>query len=91
MKRFMVSSKLIKEKVNQVRLKYFNIISRLIVNHYQTILNYFYYGFINTSVESLNVKIKIFMSKFRGVRKIKFFLFILPLIIAIPRVFNLVH
>jgi transposase len=39
------------EKVNQSGFKYFNTISRSIMNHYQTILNYFVYRSTNTSAE----------------------------------------
>ena len=63
------------EKVNQSGFKSFNTISRSIMNHYQTILNYFDNRSTNASAESFNAKIKAFRSKFRGVRKIDFFLF----------------
>ena len=63
------------EKVNQVGFKSFNTISRTIMNHYQTILNYFDNRSTNASAESFNAKIKAFRSQFRGVRNIGFFLF----------------
>jgi transposase len=63
------------EKVNQSGFKSFNTISRSIMNHYQTILNYFDNRSTNASAESFNAKIKAFRSQFRGVRKIDFFLF----------------
>jgi transposase len=63
------------EKVNQSGFKSFNTISRTIMNHYQTILNYFDNRSTNASPESFNTKIKAFRSQFRGVRKIDFFLF----------------
>ena len=63
------------EKVNQSGFKSFNTISRSIINHYQTILNYFDNRSTNASAESFNAKIKAFRSQFRGVRNIEFFLF----------------
>ncbi len=70
------------EKVNQSGFKSFNTISRTIINHYQTILNYFDNRSTNASAESFNVKIKAFRSQFRGVRNIEFFLFRLTNIYA---------
>jgi len=61
------------EKVNQSGFKSFNTISRSIVNHYQTILNYFDNRSTNASAESFNAKIKAFRAQFRGVRNIEFF------------------
>jgi transposase len=63
------------EKVNQSGFKSFNTISKSIMNHYQTILNYFDNRSTNASAESFNAKIKAFRSQFRGVRNIDFFLF----------------
>jgi transposase len=62
------------EKINQSGFKSFNTISRSIINHYQTILNYFDNRSTNESAESFNAKIKAFRSQFRGVRNIEFFL-----------------
>ena len=70
------------EKVNHSGFKSFNTISRTIINHYQTILNYFDNRSTNASAESFNVKIKAFRSQFRGVRNIEFFLFKLTTIYA---------
>jgi transposase len=70
------------EKVNQSGFKSFNTISRSIMNHYQTILNYFDNRSTNASAESFNAKIKAFRSQFRGVRNIDFFLFRLTFIYA---------
>jgi transposase len=77
-------SRLVKwhEKVNQSGFKSFNTISRSIMNHYQTILNYFDNRSTNASAESFNAKIKAFRSQFRGVRNIDFFLFRLTNIYA---------
>ena len=63
------------EKINQPGFKSFNTISRTIINHYQTILNYFDNRSTNAPAESFNAKIKAFRSQFRGVRNIEFFLF----------------
>jgi len=70
------------EKVNQSGFKSFNTISRSIMNHYQTILNYFDNRSTNASAESFNAKIKAFRAQFRGVRNIEFFLFRLTNIYA---------
>ena len=70
------------EKVNQSGFKSFNTISRIIRNHYQTILNYFDHRSTNASAESFNAKIKAFRSQFRGVRNVDFFLFRLTKIYA---------
>ncbi|WP_417972262.1 ISL3 family transposase [Flavobacterium sp. XS2P14] len=70
------------EKVNQSGFKSFNTISRSIINHYQTILNYFDNRSTNASAESFNAKIKAFRSQFRGVRNIELFLFRLTNIYA---------
>lgn len=70
------------EEVNQSGFKSFNTISRTIINHYQTILNYFGNRSTNASAESFNAKIKAFRSKFRGVRNIEYFLFRLTNIYA---------
>lgn len=70
------------EKVNQSNFKSFGTISRTIINHYQTILNYFDHRSTNASAESFNAKIKAFRSRFRGVRDVKFFLFRLTNIYA---------
>ncbi|MFV8333061.1 transposase [Flavobacterium sp. GSP14] len=47
--------------------------SRSIINHYQTILNYCDNRTTNTSAEFFNAKIKAFRSQFRRVRNIEFF------------------
>ncbi|MFV5700228.1 ISL3 family transposase [Flavobacterium sp. ZT3R17] len=70
------------EKVNQSEFKSFGTISRTIINHYQTILNYFDNRSTNASAESFNAKIKAFRSRFRGVRNVEFFLFRLTNIYA---------
>ena len=70
------------EKVNQSGFKSFNTISRSIMNHYPTILNYFNNRSTNASAESFNAKIKAFRSQFRGVRNVAFFLFRLTNIYA---------
>jgi transposase len=70
------------EKVSQSGFKSFNTISRTIMNHYQTILNYFDNRSTNASAESFNAKIKAFRSQFRGVRNVEFFLFRLTNIYA---------
>ena len=63
------------EMVRTSGFKSFNTISRTIMNHYKTILNYFDNRSTNASAESFNAKIKAFRSQFRGVRNVEFFLF----------------
>jgi transposase len=63
------------KKVTKSGFKSFNTISRTIMNHYNTILNYFDNRSTNASAESFNAKIKAFRSHFRGVRNVEFFLF----------------
>lgn len=70
------------EKVAQSGFKSFNTISRTIMNHYKTILNYFDNRSTNASAESFNAKIKAFRTQFRGVRNVDFFLFRLTQIYA---------
>ena len=70
------------EKVARAGFKSFNSISRTIMNHYITILNYFDNRSTNAAAESFNAKIKAFRTQFRGVRNIEFFLFRLAQIYA---------
>lgn len=70
------------EKVRLAGFKSFNTISRTIMVHYKTILNYFDNRSTNASAESFNAKIKAFRSQFRGVRNVEFFLFRLTQIYA---------
>lgn len=63
------------EKVEQAGFKSFNTLSRTIINHHKTILNYFDNRSTNASAESFNAKIKAFRAQFRGVGNINFFLF----------------
>ncbi len=69
-------------KVEETEFKSFNIISRTIQIHYETILNYFNNRSTNASAESFNAKIKAFRAQFRGVRDIPFFLYRLTKIYA---------
>lgn len=70
------------EQVAQSGFKSFNTISRTIMNHYATILNYFDNRSTNASAESFNAKIKAFRAQFRGVTNVGFFLFRLTQIYA---------
>ena len=63
------------EDVEQSGFKTFKTVKRTIQQHYRSILNYFDNRSTNASAESFNAKIKAFMSQFRGVRNIDFFLF----------------
>ncbi len=62
-------------KVEKAGFESFNIISKTIFHHYETILNYFNNRSTNASAESFNAKIKEFRAQFRGVRDVEFFLF----------------
>ena len=65
---------------NQVEasgFKEFNIASKSIQLHYQSIVNFFDNRSTNASAESFNAKLKDFRREFKGVRDVKFFLFIL--------------
>ncbi|MDF9831210.1 transposase [Parabacteroides sp. PF5-6] len=78
-----------KSSKNAARLnlaKWFDKVSRLVgnafqtvidtfTNHYDTILNFFVSRQTNASAESFNAKVKAFRSQFRGVTDIPFFLF----------------
>lgn len=70
------------EQVAKSGFKSFNTLSRTIMNHYKTILNYFDNRSTNASAESFNAKIKAFRTQFRGVRNIEYFLFRLTKIYA---------
>lgn len=70
------------EQVAKSGFKSFNTISRTIMNHYKTILNYFDNRSTNASAESFNAKIKAFRAQFRGVTNVGFFLFRLTQIYA---------
>lgn len=70
------------ERVAQSGFKSFNTISRTIMNHYKTILNYFDNRSTNASAESFNAKIKAFRNQFRGVKNVEFFLYRLTKIYA---------
>ena len=67
-----------------IRFKSFNTISRTILNHYTTILNYFDNRSTNASAESFNAKIKAFRTQFRGVKNVEFFLYRLTKIYGSP-------
>ena len=53
----------------------FNTCANTIMNHYETILNYFDNRSTHVSAESFNAKIKSFRATFRGVSDITFFLY----------------
>ena len=70
------------EEIKNSGFKSFNTISRTIMIHYKTILNYFDNRSTNASAESFNAKIKAFRYQFRGVRNVEYFLFRLTNIYA---------
>jgi transposase len=63
------------EKVEQPGVKSFNTLSRTIINHHKTILNFFDNFSTNASAESFNAKIKAIRAQYRGVGNINFVLF----------------
>lgn len=70
-----------------IQLKYsgleeFNSVARSIVNHQETILNFFINRSTNAFAESFNAKIKLYRANLRGVSKPTFFLFRLEKLFA---------
>jgi len=71
-----------RKKIQQENLEPFYRVANSLESHQHTILNFFVNRSTNALAESLNSKIKIFRSQFRGVRDIPFFLYRLSMILA---------
>ncbi|MCH5240297.1 MAG: transposase, partial [Muribaculaceae bacterium] len=63
------------DKVDNLDMGQFKTVTDTFRNHYDTILNFFIYRSTNAGAESFNAKVKAFISQFRGVKDIPFFLF----------------
>lgn len=71
-----------RKKIQEEPLEpFFKVVNSLEI-HQHTILNFFINRSTNALAESLNSKIKIFRSQFRGVRDIPFFIYRLSMILA---------
>ena len=62
-------------KVDEARMKQFNIIAATFYEHYDEILNFYNHRSSNAAAESFNDKIKLFRANQHGVADKKFFLF----------------
>lgn len=71
-----------RKKIQQEKLEPFYRVVNSLEIHQHTILNFFVNKSTNALAESLNSKIKIFRSQFRGVRDIPFFIYRLAMILT---------
>ena len=62
-------------KVDEARMKQFNVIAATFYEHYDEILNFYNHRSTNAAAESFNAKIKLFRANQHGVADKKFFLF----------------
>lgn len=62
-------------KVDEARMKQFNVIAATFYGHYDEILNFYNHRSTNAAAESFNAKIKLFRANQHGVADKKFFLF----------------
>lgn len=62
-------------KVDDSRMKQFNVIASTFYEHYDEILNFYNKRSSNAAAESFNAKIKLFRANLHGVLGKKFFLF----------------
>ena len=63
------------DKVDDSRMKLFNVIAATFYEHYDEILNFYNNRASNAAAESFNAKIKLFRANLHGVADKKFFLF----------------
>jgi len=71
-------------KVDESRLKPFNVIAATFYEHYDEILNFYNNRASNAAAESFNAKIKLFRANLHGVADKKFFLFRIANIYGCP-------
>lgn len=71
-------------KVDESRIKSFNVIAATFYEHYDDILNFYNNRASNAAAESFNAKIKLFRANLHGVADKKFFLFRIATIYAFP-------
>lgn len=70
------------DKVSKLAGNSFQTVIDTFTNHYDTILNFFVNRQTNAGAESFNAKVKAFRSQFRGVSDIPFFLYRLSMLCA---------
>ncbi len=71
-------------KVDESRIKAFNVIAATFYEHYDDILNFYNNRASNAAAESFNAKIKLFRANLHGVADRKFFLFRIAKLYAYP-------
>lgn len=71
-------------KVDESRIKSFNVIAATFYEHYDDILNFYNNRSSNAAAESFNAKIKLFRANLHGVVDKRFFLFRIAKIYAYP-------
>lgn len=71
-------------KVDESKIKSFNVIAATFYEHYDDILNFYNNRASNAAAESFNAKIKLFRANLHGVVDKKFFLFRIAKIYAYP-------
>lgn len=71
-------------KVEESRIKAFNVIAATFYEHYDDILNFYNNRTSNAAAESFNAKIKLFRANLHGVADRKFFLFRIAKIYGYP-------
>lgn len=71
-------------KVDESKIKSFNVIAATFYEHYDDILNFYNNRSSNAAAESFNAKIKLFRANLHGVVDKKFFLFRIAKIYAYP-------
>ena len=71
-------------KVDESRMKQFNVIAATFYEHYDEILNFYNNRSSNAAAESFNAKIKLFRANLHGVVDKKFFLFRIAMLYGYP-------
>ena len=71
-------------KVDDSRMKQFNVIAATFYEHYDEILNFYNNRASNAAAESFNAKIKLFRANLHGVTDKKFFLFRIAMLYGYP-------
>ena len=71
-------------KVDDSRMKQFNVIASTFYEHYDEILNFYNKRSSNAPAESFNAKIKLFRANLHGVVDKKFFLFRIAKLYVLP-------
>ena len=71
-------------RVDDSRMKQFNVIAATFYEHYDEILNFYNNRASNAAAESFNAKIKLFRANLHGVVDKKFFLFRIAMLYGYP-------